>query len=58
MKRRLSVLAFMVVLALASTPHAASNRYAVEGCRQISECEVECCNSRGICLVFILTGCY
>ena len=59
MKRRLSVLTFLLVglVTLASTPPASSMRYAREGCRPIGLCEVECCDSRGICIVFMETGC-
>ena len=57
MMRRLSILTFLAVslVMLVSTPLASSKGYALE-CRQISECEVECCNGR-ICVVFTQTGC-
>jgi len=59
MKRRLSVLAFLVValVGLASTPFASSKRYAGEGCRYINECQIECCDSNGFCVVWSETGC-
>jgi hypothetical protein len=58
MMRRLSVLTFLVVVlvTVVFTPLASSKRSAALECRQISECEVECCNGR-ICVVFIETGC-
>ena len=59
MKRRLAVLTFLLVglVTLASTPLASSKRYAGEGCRYIDACTIECCDSRGICVVWQETGC-
>jgi hypothetical protein len=57
MKRRLSILAVLVVLALASTPRVASDLYGFDRCTQVSACEVECCDSLGFCIVYQQTGC-
>lgn len=59
MIRRLFVLAFLAVglVTLVSTSPASSERQAGEGCRQINECQIECCDSRGVCVVWTETGC-
>jgi hypothetical protein len=59
MMRRLSVLTFLVVVLVTqvSTPRASSKSNDVWVCRAINLCEVECCNGRGLCVVFSQTDC-